>query len=162
MRQMRLAPALLALAVLAGACTDSVIRQLQPGNDEMVTATADSFAYIASNLENVSDKREFVWTNSEPRVQFNHESFLPHGYGLVIIHDAVGVVVDSTILDYQLVTESRAGVPGLWTVTLIYTGAFGRAQFSLVPLPADAVPATARPAAAPAVEASAANRRTPR
>ena len=111
-----------------------MIRELGPENDETVVSLPDSFTYIASNLDNVSDKEVFEWNNSAPRLQTNHQSFLPHGYGLLIIRDAVGTVVDSTLLEYQLVTESRAGVPGLWTVTLIYTGAFGRAQFSLVPL----------------------------
>ncbi len=134
-----------ALMVLAGACSDSVIRELEPGNDQIVVNLPDSFTYIATNLENVSDKVEFEWTNSEPRLTLNHLSFLPHGYGLLIIRDAVGVVVDSTILEYQLVTESRVGVPGPWTITLIYTGAFGRAQFSLVPLAVTSASRTAGP-----------------
>jgi hypothetical protein len=131
--------------VLAGACSDSVIRELEPGNDQIVVNLPDSFTYIATNLENVSDKVEFEWTNSEPRLTLNHLSFLPHGYGLLIIRDAVGVVVDSTILEYQLVTESRVGVPGPWTITLIYTGAFGRAQFSLVPLAVSSASRAAAP-----------------
>ena len=133
MKHSRVLTGLLLAAVAAG-CADSVIQELGPGNEETVVSLPDSFTYIASNLENVSDKKVFEWTNSAPRLQTNHQSFLPHGYGLLIIRDAVGTVVDSTLLEYQLVTESRAGVPGLWTVTIIYTGAFGRAQFSIVPL----------------------------
>ena len=129
------------ILVAAGVgCTDSVIRELGPGNAETVVSGADSLTYLASNLENVSDRVSFEWTNSEPRLQVNHQSFIPHGYGLLVIRDAVGAVVDSTLLEYQLETESRAGVPGVWSVTLIYAAAWGRAQFSLVPLPADAVP----------------------
>ena len=132
-----LAASLLLTAIGTG-CLDSVLRELGPENAETVVSQPDSFTYIASNLENVSDRVTFEWTNNEPRLQLNHLSFLPHGYGLLVIRDAVGAVVDSTLLEYQLVTESRTGAPGLWTVTLIYTVAWGRAQFSLVPLPADA------------------------
>jgi hypothetical protein len=138
MTRPRMVLVLLLVATGAG-CLDSVIRELGPGNSETVVSVPDSFAYLASNLENVSDRVSFEWNNSEPRLQVNHQSFMPHGYGLLVIRDAVGAVVDSTVLDYQLTTESRAGVPGLWSVTLIYVVAWGRAQFSLVPLPADAV-----------------------
>ena len=138
MKRLPAVPVFLLLVAAGAGCTDSVIRELGPNNGETVVSGPDSFTYIASGLENVSDKVEFEWTNSEPRLQTNHQSFLPHGYGLLIIRDAVGTVVDSTLLEYQLVTESRDGVPGTWTVTIIYTGAWGRAQFSLVPLPATA------------------------
>lgn len=136
MRRLPAVPVFLLLVAAGAGCADSVIRELGPNNNETVVSGPDSFTYIASSLENVSDKVEFAWTNSEPRLQTNHQSFLPHGYGLLIIRDAAGTVVDSTLLEYQLVTESRVGVPGLWTVTIIYSGAWGRAQFSLVPLPA--------------------------
>ena len=126
---------LLLLAVFAAsACADSVINEIGPDNNQTVSATADSFTYIATNLENVSDKEEFTWVNSEPRAMVNHLSFLPHGYGLLIIRDGVGTVVDSTLLEWELLTESRRGVPGTWSVTLIYTGAFGRSQFTLSPM----------------------------
>jgi hypothetical protein len=131
-------PFFLLLAATSAGCINSVIREFGPDNDETIVSLPDSLTYLATNLENVSDRVGFEWTNSEPRLQINHQSFLPHGYGLLIIRDAVGAVVDSTLLEYQLVTESRAGVPGLWTVTIIYAAAWGRAQFSLVPLPADA------------------------
>jgi hypothetical protein len=152
---------LLLLATAGGAgCADSIVTELGPQNNETVAILPDSFTYIATNLENVSDKAVYQWSNSEARLQIIHQSFLPHGYGLLVIKDAVGAVVDSTLLEYQLETESRAGVPGLWTITLIYTGAWGRAQFTLLPLPADAVPLKApAQSAAPAGEASARDRR---
>ena len=152
---------LLLLAAGGGAgCADSIVTELGPQNDELVTSLPDSFTYIATNLVNVSDKVVYQWSNSETRLQTIHQSFLPHGYGLIVIQDAVGAVVDSTLLEYQLETESRAGVPGLWTVTLIYTGAWGRAQFTLLPLPADAVPLKAPAGSAVAAgEASAGDRR---
>lgn len=151
MSRKRILSLVLVLAATAAGCVNSIIRELGPGNDETIVILPDSLTYLASNLENVSDRVAFEWTNREPRLQLNHQSFLPHGYGLLIVRDAVGTVVDSTLLEYQLVTESRAGVPGVWTATLIYAAAWGRAQFSLVPLPADAVPSAAGTAAPPAV-----------
>ena len=128
---------LLSVAGLGAGCADSTVSELGPQNEEVATSQPDSFTYIASNLENVSDKVIYQWTNSEPRVAILHQSFLPHGYGLLIIKDAVGTVVDSTLLEYQLETVSFPGVPGEWTITLIYTSAWGRAQFVLLPVPAN-------------------------
>jgi len=127
---------LLAMAGTAG-CADSVINVIQPENDRAVTVVGDSLMYIVSNLENVSQIDTFTWNNPLERSTVYHQSFLPHGYALMVMFDAVGSVVDSTLLEYQLTTETRAGVPGTWTILVIYTGAWGRAQVSLVPLTGD-------------------------
>jgi hypothetical protein len=136
MRRLLLLPL---LASLATGCADSVIADIQPANNETVTVVGDSFAYIATNLENVSDRVSYTFNNPLERLTVIHQSFLPHGYALMVIQDASGTVTDSTLLEYQLTTQSRAGVPGVWTVHIIYTGAWGRAQFSLVPLTGDPV-----------------------
>lgn len=152
---------LLLLLVMAGTagCADSVINVIQPENDRSITVVGDSLAYIVSNLENVSQVDTFTWNNPAERSTIYHQSFLPHGYALMVMFDAVGTVVDSTLLEYQLTTESRAGVPGVWTVLIIYTGAWGRAQVSLVPLTGDPVLPEARAAVAPKVGGVADERR---
>ena len=138
MRRLKL---LLVLAMAgAAACADSVINVIQPENDRTITVTGDSVTYLVSNLENVSQVDTFTWNNPAERSTIYHQSFLPHGYALMVMFDAVGAVVDSTLLEYQLTTQSLAGVPGTWTVLIIYTGAWGRAQFSLVPLTGDGLP----------------------
>jgi hypothetical protein len=139
---------LLLIAAGTTGCADSVISDIQPGNQETVTVVGDSLAYIATDLRNVSDRVTFTWNNPAERLTTIHQSFLPHGYGLLVVRDAVGSVVDSTLLEYQLQTYSFAGVPGLWSVTLIYAAAWGRAQFSLVPL-VDGPPPSGREAAPP-------------
>lgn len=142
MRRLRLF-LLLATTGIAG-CADSVINVIQPANDRTITLVGDSITYLVSNLENVSQVDTFTWNNPDERSTVYHQSFLPHGYALMVMFDAVGNVVDSTLLEYDLVTQSRAGFPGVWTVFIIYTGAWGRAQVSLVPLTGDPVPAGAR------------------
>lgn len=134
---------LLATAGTAG-CADSVINVIEPDNGRSITIVGDSLAYIVSDLKNVSQVDTFTWNNPDERSTVYHQSFLPHGYALMVMFDAAGTVVDSTLLEYQLTTQSRAGVPGTWTVLIIYTGAWGRAQLSLVPLTGDPVPAEAR------------------
>ena len=147
MRRLRL---LLVLATAGtAACADSVINVIQPANGREVTVVGDSLMYIVSNLENVSQVDTFTWNNPLERATVYHQSFLPHGYALMVMIDAAGTVVDSTLLEYQLTTQTRAGIPGVWTVLLIYTGAWGRAQVSLVPLTGD--PAIAEVRAAPAL-----------
>ena len=149
---------LLATAGTAG-CADSVINVIQPVNDRNVTVVGDSLSYLVSDLENVSQVDTVTWNNPLERSTIYHQSFLPHGYVLMVMFDAAGIVVDSTLLEYNLVTQSRAGVPGVWTVLLIYTGAWGRAQFSLVPLTGDPVPAEVRGGTAPTVSETADDRR---
>jgi hypothetical protein len=134
---------LLAIAGTAG-CADSVITVIQPVNDRTITMSGDSISYIVTDMENVTQTDTFTWNNPAERLTVLHQSFLPHGYGLLVIFDAVGTVVDSTLLEYQLTTYSLAGVPGTWTVLLIYSSAWGRAQFTLVPLVGDPPPAEAR------------------
>jgi len=156
MRRLRLL-LLLATAGTAG-CADSVITVIQPINDRTVTLVGDSITYLVSDLENVSQVDTFTWNNPLERSTIYHQSFLPHGYALMVMFDAAGTVVDSTLLEYQLTTESRAGVPGLWTILIIYSGAWGRAQFSLVPLTGDPLAAETRASPGPGVEAVLDNR----
>ena len=106
MRRLRLL-LLLATASTAG-CADSVINVIQPENDRAVTVVGDSLMYIVSNLENVSQVDTFTWNNPLERSTIYHQSFLPHGYALMVMFDAAGIVVDSTLLEYQLTTQSRA------------------------------------------------------
>jgi hypothetical protein len=157
MRRLRLL--LLLASAGTSACADSVINVLQPENQETVSVSGDSVSYIASNMENVSQVATFTFNNPEERVTVIHQSFLPHGYALMVLFDAAGFVVDSTLLEYELTTESRAGVPGTWTALIIYTGAWGRAQFTLVPLTGDPVLPEAREASAARVEPVADDRR---
>ena len=51
------------------------------------------------------------------------------------VDDAAGTRVDSTILQHDLDAETRAGVPGSWTVTLILASARGRVDFQLLGRP---------------------------
>ena len=44
-------------------------------------------------------------------------------------------MVDSTLLQLDLETETRAGTPGNWTLELILASARGRADFTLTPKP---------------------------
>jgi hypothetical protein len=123
-----------ALTLLIG-CLDSIVRELGPENDPQVTNTASSFEFRADDMENVNDKLTFNWTNSAPQAAFHHDSFIHHGYGIVIITDGAGVQVDSTLLELNLDTETKVGTPGNWTIELILAGARGRVDFTLTPKP---------------------------
>ena len=128
-------------AIGLAACQDSILRLIEPENNEQLTLEPDTFRYFLEELRNVSDRRRFTWRNDNPRALFYHRSFLHHGYGLVIIRDAVGTVVDSTILEWELNTDTEVGVPGDWTIDLILSTGRGRVDFSLkgvaedVPIP---------------------------
>ena len=111
-----------ALTLLIG-CLDSIVRELGPENDPQVTNTASSFEFKAEDMENVNDELIFNWVNSAPQAAFRHNSFIHHGYGIVIITDGAGVQVDSTLLELDLDAETQVGTPGNWTIRLILAAA---------------------------------------
>lgn len=127
--------ALIAAGTLSVGCLDSIVRELGPENDPIVTNTASGFRFQAEDLENVNDRVSWVWTNSAPQASFHHDSFIHHGYGIVMITDAAGVLVDSTLLELNLESETRVGTAGDWTITLTLAGARGRVDFGLTPKP---------------------------
>src|SRR5262245_58848710 len=112
------------LAIVTG-CVDSIVRQLGPENDPVVVNTQDKFQFTATDLENVNDKLTFVWPNSGAKAALHHDSFIHHGYGILVIHDAAGLMVDSTLLVLDLDTETGTGTPGDWILTLIFASARG-------------------------------------
>jgi hypothetical protein len=134
MRAWRGFPWLLVGIVLLGTgCLDSVVRQLGPDNDPQVVNTPEQFEFTATDLRNVNDVLSFVWDNPAPAAALRHDSFIHHGYGILTIHDAAGVLVDSTLLELNLDAETKAGVPGPWTLTLVFSAARGRVDFTLTP-----------------------------
>lgn len=128
---------LLALAGLGlgVGCADSIVRALGPDNDPQVVDTPERFQFTATDLRNVNDRLTFVWPNSAPKAALDHDSFIHHGYGILVITDAVGQLVDSTLLELNLQTETSVGTPGDWTLTLTFASARGRVNFALTPKP---------------------------
>jgi hypothetical protein len=124
----------LALMLTLG-CADSIVRELDETNEPQVTNTPDLFEFRATDMRNVNDQLTFVWANPASKAAVHHDSFIHHGYGILLIQDAAGVTVDSTLLELDLETETEVGTPGNWTLTLTFAGARGRADFSLTPVP---------------------------
>jgi hypothetical protein len=114
-------------------CADSIVRLLGPENNPQTVNTAEHFQFSATDLRNVNQRLEWVWPNSAPQAALRHDSFLHHGYGILVVLDAVGQVVDSTLLELNLDTETRPGTPGNWTLILVLASARGRADFTLTP-----------------------------
>jgi hypothetical protein len=129
--------ALLALCAAAFllACADSIVRLLGPENDPQTVNTPDRFQFRATDLRNVNDRLTWIWPNPGPKAALTHDSFLHHGYGILVVLDAVGQVVDSTLLELNMEDSTRAGAPGNWTIILVLASARGRADFILTPKP---------------------------
>jgi hypothetical protein len=127
--------AALGALVLVLGCLDSIVREVAPENDPVVVNTPQQFQFTATDLRNVNDKLTFVWPNSGTKAALHHDSFIHHGYGILVINDAAGQMVDSTLLELDLDTETGIGTPGNWTLTLIFASARGRVDFTLTPEP---------------------------
>lgn len=134
---LRTLPALLAAGTLL-ACADSIVRQLEPINEPALTSAVDSFRFEAFDLESVNDRFTWDWENTQPKAFVIHRTFIHHGYGILIVRDGIGAVVDSVVLQYELDTETEVGAPGTWSVELVLSQARGRVDFQLLARPADA------------------------
>ena len=128
--------AILVLSLAALGCEDSIIKLLGPENAESVTTIDGVFRYTSADLDNVHDVREYTWSNDQPRAMVRHRSFVHHGSVLILVHDGVGALVDSTFAEWELDAPTDVGVPGTWAITFRYYGARGRVDTSLEPLPA--------------------------
>ena len=124
--------AVVAVAVGAAACLDSIIKPLGPENLEEVENSPDNFRYFADHLDNVHDVRTYTWRNNGTTATVEHNNFLHHGSVIMMVRDGLGVLVDSVPMEWQLVTETDAGAPGNWQVTLNFYGARGRIDVSLL------------------------------
>jgi len=116
-------------------CADSIVRLLGPENNAQTVNTPERFQFSATDLRNVHDRLVWTWPNPAPKAALSHDSFLHHGYGVLVVLDAVGTVVDSTLLELNLEDSTRVGTPGDWTVILVLASARGRADFTLTPVP---------------------------
>jgi hypothetical protein len=126
------------LALCAGlvlGCADSIVRLLGPENDPQTVNTPERFQFTATDLRNVNDRLVWTWPNPAPKAALAHGSLIHHGYGILVVLDAVGQVVDSTLLEFDLDDSTRVGTPGNWTVILVLASARGRADFTLTPKP---------------------------
>jgi hypothetical protein len=121
--------------VLVLACQDSIVRLLGPENDPQTVNTPERFQFTATDLRNVNDRETWTWPNPAPQAALTHDSFIHHGYGILVVLDAAGQVVDSTLLELNLEAETRSGTPGDWTVILVLASARGRVDFALTPKP---------------------------
>jgi hypothetical protein len=121
--------------ILLGCAQDSIVRLLGPENAPSLVDTPERFQFSATDLRNVNDREVFTWPNSAPAASLHHDSFIHHGYGVLVVLDGVGQVVDSTLLELNLDTETKAGTPGDWTLILVLASARGRVDFTLTPKP---------------------------
>ena len=116
-------------------CADSIVRLLGPENAPQTVDTPERFQFTATDLRNVNDRETWTWPNPAPQAALTHDSFIHHGYGILVVLDAAGQVVDSTLLELNLEAETKSGIPGNWTVILVLASARGRVNFALTPKP---------------------------
>jgi hypothetical protein len=133
-RRIRIPLALCALGLVLG-CQDSIVRLLGPENAPQTVDTPERFQFTATDMRNVNERQVWTWPNSAPVAALTHDSFIHHGYGILVVLDGAGQVVDSTLLELNLEAETKPGIPGNWTVILVLASARGRVNFVLTPKP---------------------------
>jgi len=124
------------VAAFTVACNDP-IAPVGPDNRPELTNQPDFFQYKAWDLQNVHDKLQWTWTNTQGVATITHNSFVPHGDTMLSVRDAAGVeVYHSPLASPEHGPMAHAthptGQPGAWTITLQFYGADGaRIEFKL-------------------------------
>jgi hypothetical protein len=127
---------IVAMVVLTAGCQDSIVKYLGPDNNEQETVLTDSLRYLAGDLDNVTDSREWNWTITGPQAVVHHHNFVHHGKGQITIIDAAGDTVYNRIpLEWEIDNATDSGTAGTWLVKLELFGARGRVDFSVVKAP---------------------------
>lgn len=120
----RVAAAVLAAALVVGACSDP-LRPFEP----QVANSPDNFELQATGAIGVTLERTYVWQNSGTRATINHSTTTENGIARLVILDAAGVVVYDKGLLPSLNEPTLAGTPGAWQIELILTGYTGTLNF---------------------------------
>jgi hypothetical protein len=113
------AVALVAL-VLAAACGDG---PTAPGIQPQITNLTDSFSYQVTSIQNFTGTYTYTWQNTGTLARVTHSTDAgATGSATIVVRDAAGTQVYSG----QMVSSgepmsSPAGVPGAWTINLVYS-----------------------------------------
>src|SRR5215203_3802122 len=105
MTRRKIRPALLLCALGAVlACQDSIVRLLGPENAAQTLNTPELFQFTATEMRNVNEQLTWTWANPATTASLIHDSFIHHGYGVLVVLDGAGQVVDSVaVMDEAVV-----------------------------------------------------------
>lgn len=95
-----------------------------PGIEPEITNEADSFAYQVRDIRDVTGTWEYTWQNGGTLATVSHSTNAGStGTAILTLLDAAGTQVYSgPLLTSGEPTTSPAGVPGAWTVRIVYSG----------------------------------------
>ena len=96
-----------------------------------VSNVANSFAYQASPLRNVSGPTQYSWRNDGTIANVNQSSSNLTGTASLVVLDAAGTQVYSRSLADNGTFVTSAGTAGMWTVRINFSNVSGAVNFRL-------------------------------
>jgi len=123
-RRIRRGALVLALIFLGGCDSPT-----SPGVGLQVTNAVDNFQYQVTSVQNYSNVAGYVWQNTGSTANVNQASTVIGGSMTVVLLDNAGTQVYSRSLADNGTFVTSTGVPGAWTIRVIYTGASGTVNF---------------------------------
>ena len=131
------------LALVLGLRQDSIVRVLGPENDPQTVIHPREVPVFRHGSAKRERPANWTWTNPAPQASLASRQ-LPASWLRHPGRPDAGVVVDSTLLELNLDTETRVGAPGNWTLILVLASARGRADFTLTPKTPEALAGRSR------------------
>ena len=126
-RSARSLPAFVALALLAGCGESATAPRYQPE----VSNVANSFAFQATALKNVTDITQYSWRNDGTTANVNQSPSDLTGTVSLVVLDAAGTQVYSRSLTQNGTFVTSAGTAGMWTVRINFSNVSGAVNFRL-------------------------------
>lgn len=120
--------ALCAASLILAACNDD--ESLNP-NDPQVIIAVDNFRFQASNMDDTTATFNYTWDNSGTQATVNQTSTMSAGSATLTVFDAETTQVYTRSLTENGDFVTGAGLPGVWTIRVMFVNLTGGVSFRL-------------------------------
>ncbi|HEU4334591.1 MAG TPA: hypothetical protein VFT32_08875 [Candidatus Eisenbacteria bacterium] len=123
----RLCRAVLLLLVVAGAAGCG--EKTSAGKDFRVSNQQDAFQFQVAEVKHYSHTYTYAWANSGATATVNQSSTITEGAATLFLRDGNGETVYAKSLKTNGTFLTEAGVPGTWTVDVLFDDVSGTVNF---------------------------------
>jgi len=100
-----------------------------PGIQPEITNITDNFQYQVTDIQNYSHTDTYVWQNTGAAAKVNQATIVTGGIATLVLLDDVGVEVYRRSLAENGTYIGAEGVPGSWTIRVIYSSVDATVNF---------------------------------
>ncbi len=119
--------AVLTVLFIAGCSDSNPLSAFQP---EIINET-DAFEFQITDARNVTTVLSYTWVNTGTQATIDHSTALDDGAASLVLLDADGTEVYSSILKASGTEQASAGASGAWTIVVTFSNFDGTSNFRL-------------------------------